>query len=108
MTQPPTDHDLDRVLAAVKAETERRVAERVAKGECRRHLLVVGHVDSIPAAEARATAELRAAGEKRPIAFSHIVTGVPRPGRDDVVPGLIERWQTSQPDLKFDPHGPRS
>jgi hypothetical protein len=100
--QPPTDLDLDRVLAALQAEAERRQSAKVAAGECVEHLIVVGHVDAIPKAEKRETAELRATGEKRAIVFSHLITGVPRPGRDDL-PGLIERWPTSRPDLKLDP-----
>jgi hypothetical protein len=107
MTEP-TDRELAHTLNAVQAEIERRQAAKVAAGECVQHLIVVGHVDAVPEAEKRATAELRAAGEKRPIAFSYLVTGVPRPGRDDVVPGLVERWPASQPDLKFDPRGARS
>ena len=79
------------VLAALEAERERRIDEAVERGEGVRVPLVVvcAAADDLEAARIRAqsdkTAELRKAGERRKPVFDElaIMTGVPRPGRDD-------------------------
>jgi hypothetical protein len=83
------------VLAAIErleTEKQRRIDEKVEKGEAIREELyavcagVEDTADVLERAKASRIAELRAAGEKREIIFDPIdviCTGVPRPGRDD-------------------------
>ena len=73
-------------LERLEAERERRISEKIEKGQAvRMPVLVVGSPESIDAARARTLSAMRAAGEKREIfsADRVIITGVPRPGRDD-------------------------
>jgi hypothetical protein len=97
MKQPPltdlTPEAMRALVAELEAEAARRRAERVAKGEfVRGPLIVVGHQGSVQRAKANAIMALRERGETREIIFDHpteicmMVTGVPRPGRDDHVP----------------------
>jgi hypothetical protein len=83
------------VLEQLEIERQRRIDERVEKGEAVRvPPIVVGVPSSVAAEKARRLAELRAAGETREVIFGLkpddgsyatevIVTGVPRRGRDD-------------------------
>jgi hypothetical protein len=97
MNSPPNEREAA-VLAQLEAERERRIDEKVARGEVVRGPVVVvgfGHPAAIERERNRITAELRAAGEQREIvwggqrdpegteAVSVIVTGVLRPGRDE-------------------------
>ncbi len=96
----PTDDPakLSAALEQLEAERQRRIDEKVAKGEvlCVPPI-VVGLPDGIEAAMAAEVARLRKAGETREIVFGEpirdgdgreidrlvaIVTGVPRVGRD--------------------------
>jgi hypothetical protein len=89
---------LEAALAQLEAEKQRRIDEKVDKGEAVRlpsPVVIVGvpqpTAGLIERAKAKKIAELRAAGEKREIHFDAdkptvIVTGVPRAGRDDVDP----------------------
>jgi hypothetical protein len=78
-------------IEQLEAERERRIEEKIEKGEAVPvPPVVVGAPISVDAAIARRLAELRAAGEGRKIIFGlkpgdpqAIVTGVPRTGRDD-------------------------
>jgi hypothetical protein len=82
-------NDPTRIAAALErleAEKQRRVKERIEKGETVRvSPLVVGAPDEIDAARAREIAALRKAGETREIVFGDetevIITGVPRSPR---------------------------
>jgi hypothetical protein len=89
------DTESKTVIAAIErleAEKERRMAEKVERGEAIREELyavcagVEDTADVLERAKASRIAELRAAGEKREIIFDPIeviMTGVPRPGRDE-------------------------
>jgi hypothetical protein len=89
---------LEAALAELEAEKQRRIDDKVDKGEGVRvtsPVVVVGVEQPTDAllqrAKADKIAELRAAGEKREIHFDAnkptvIVTGVPRAGRDDGEP----------------------
>jgi hypothetical protein len=92
----PTDPaKLQAALEQLETERQRRIDERVEKGEAIRvPSIVVGAAGSVNAEKARRLAELREAGETREIIFGFkhadgsdaievIVTGVPRRGRDD-------------------------
>jgi len=92
LTEDPAK--LEAALAELEAEKQRRIDERVDKGEAVRvasPVVVVGVEQPTDAllerAKADKIAELRAAGEKREIYFDAeptvIITGVPRAGRDD-------------------------
>jgi hypothetical protein len=86
-------------LERLEAEKERRISEKIERGEAiRAPLVIVGALESADAAYNRAVARLRAAGEKREVVFPKyemrkdgelgeainvIITGVPRAGRDD-------------------------
>jgi hypothetical protein len=86
---------LEAALEQLEAEKQRRIDEKVEKGEAVRvpsPVVVVGVEQPTDAlierAKADKLAELRAAGEKREIYFDAdkptvIVTGVTRAGRDD-------------------------
>ena len=86
---------VEAALAQLDAEKQRRIDEKVEKGEAVRvpsPVVVVGVEQLTDALIERAKedklAELRAAGEKREVYFEAdkptvIVTGVPRAGRDD-------------------------
>ena len=86
---------LEAALEQLEAEKQRRIDEKVEKGEAVRvpsPVVVVGVEQLTDALIERAKedklAELRAAGEKREVYFGAdkpavIVTGVPRAGRDD-------------------------
>jgi hypothetical protein len=90
------------VMAAIErleAEKQRRIDEKVEKGEAIREELYVvcagpeDAADALGCRKASRTAALRAAGEKREIIFDPIdviYTGVPRPGRDDK---YVERYR---------------
>jgi hypothetical protein len=89
---------LEAALAQLEAEKQRRIDEKVEKGEAVRlpaPVVIVGAPQPtaglMERAQAEKIAELQAAGEKREIHFDAdtpivIVTGVPRAGRDDVDP----------------------
>jgi hypothetical protein len=89
---------LEAALAQLEAEKQRRIDEKVERGEAVRlaaPVVIVGvpqpTAGLMERAKAKKIAELRAAGEKREIHFDAdtptvIVTGVPRAGRDDVGP----------------------
>jgi hypothetical protein len=89
------DTEAKTVIAAIErleAEQRRRIAEKVEKGDAIReelHAVCAGPEDAADVLErlkASRIAELRAAGEKREIIFDPIeviLTGVPRPGRDE-------------------------
>jgi hypothetical protein len=92
-------------LEQLETERRRRLDERFEKGVAVRVPPVVVGVPGCEGAErARRQAELRAAGETREVIFGFepddgsdvidvIITGVPRPGRDDGV------------DIRFPPDG---
>jgi hypothetical protein len=93
-THPPRSDEvgrLDEVERLALAERERRIDEAVERGEAVRVPLnvVCGAEDDVEAARVREQAdkvsELRRAGEQRKPVFDEqvILTGVPRPGRDD-------------------------
>jgi hypothetical protein len=101
-------------IERLQGELRRRRDEKIARGEVAFVPAVVcGHVDAIERAKASVITGLRAAGETREIVFGTrapdgqlieaIVTGVPRPGRDD---GIV--WPTSIPEHTFTPPAPRS
>jgi hypothetical protein len=81
-------------IAKLEAEKQRRLEEKIAKGEailipCD-EALVVGVPEGAEAVvadyKARELAKLRASGETREVVFEEpmvIITGVPSPGRDD-------------------------
>jgi hypothetical protein len=78
--------------AELEAETKRRLDERVERGEVLREPLVAVCAgpedadDAVEGAKALRLAQLKAAGETREIHFDEplvMMTGVPRPGRDD-------------------------
>src|SRR5437016_4187317 len=91
-------------LEVLEAERERRLNEKLERGEAiRGPVVVVGAEESIDVARKHAVAQLRKAGEKREIvfpkyetnergeqreAFYAVITGVPRSGRepDDYTP----------------------
>jgi hypothetical protein len=89
------DTEAKTVIAAIErleAEKQRRIEEKVEKGDAIReelHAVCAGPEDAADVLEclkASRIAELRAAGEKREIIFDPIeviMTGVPRPGRDE-------------------------
>jgi hypothetical protein len=77
-------------LERLEAEKERRISEKIEKGEAvRMPVLVVGTPEDIDTVRAATLAALRAAGEKREVVPSVgneigvIITGVPRAGRDN-------------------------
>jgi hypothetical protein len=83
---------LQAMQAELEAETKRRLDERVERGEVLREPLVAvcaGPEDAAAAvagSKALELAELKAAGETREVHFDEplvMMTGVPRPGRDD-------------------------
>jgi hypothetical protein len=73
-------------LTRLEQERERRINEKIEKGEAvRMRTLIVGSPESIDAVRARTLAAMRAAGEKREVFSGEpavIITGVPRPGRE--------------------------
>jgi hypothetical protein len=91
------DTESKTVLAAIErleVEKQRRIDEKVEKGEVIRKELYAAcagpddAADTLERAKASRIAELRAAGEKREIIFDPIeiiMTGVPRPGRDESI-----------------------
>jgi hypothetical protein len=88
---------LEAALEQLEIERDRRISERVEKGEAIREELYAvcagpdDAADMLERVKASRIAELRAAGEKREIIFDPIeviMTGVPRPGRD---PKYIDR-----------------
>jgi hypothetical protein len=100
MLADPEKQKLAAALEQLEIEKQRRLDERVERGEVVRVMLdpvVVGHPDTAAAAIEQAKADklaaLRAAGEKREVIFAPtlmegetepitaIVTGVPRAGR---------------------------
>jgi hypothetical protein len=84
-------------LSELEAEKQRRIDEKVEKGEAVRVpalSIVVGASEEVGAAIKDKLAALRAAGETREIYFeepSVIVTGVPRAGRDDEYSAALAR-----------------
>jgi hypothetical protein len=101
------------VYASNKAERQRRIDERVEKGEvlCLPPI-VVGLLDGIGAAMAAEVARLRKAGETREIVFGEpildadgreidrlaaIVTGVPRVGRDKIPDDYVPQKPRATP-----------
>jgi hypothetical protein len=89
------DTEAKTVIAAIErleAEQKRRIDEKVEKGDAIREELYAvcagpdDAADMLERVKASRIAELRAAGEKRQIIFDPIeviMTGVPRPGRDE-------------------------
>jgi hypothetical protein len=75
-------------LEQLETERQRRIEERVEKGEAVRVpplSVVVGHPESVAAAIEAFKARLREGGEAREIIFDEpavLITGVPRHGRD--------------------------
>jgi hypothetical protein len=100
---PLTDLSVEALQAMqseLEAETKRRLDERVERGEVLREPLVAvcaGPDDAAAAVEGMKElrlAVLRAAGETREVYFDEplvLLTGVPRPGRDDAYVARLER-----------------
>jgi hypothetical protein len=81
-------------IAKLEAEKQRRLEEKIGKGHailipCDQALVIGGPEGAeavVAEYKARELAKLRAAGETREVVFEEpmvIITGVPRPGRDD-------------------------
>jgi hypothetical protein len=106
------DTEFKTVIAAIErleAEQRRRTDEKVERGEAVREPLVAGcggpedAADVLELAKTSRTAELRAAGEKREIIFDPIevmVTGVPRPGRDDQYSERLDRERAKPEEVR--------
>jgi hypothetical protein len=109
-------------LSELEAEKQRRIDEKVEKGEAVRVLpVVVGLPDGVEAAKASAVAALRASGENREVIFGEpvldadgnevapaiavIMTGVPRTGRDQLPDDYVP-WKPSG--TPYIPPGPEA
>jgi hypothetical protein len=91
---------LQAMHAELETETKRRLDERVERGEVLRESLVAVCAgpddadDAVEGAKALRLAQLREVGDEREVVFDPIevlLTGVPRPGRDDKYVARLER-----------------